>query len=205
MIIQKITIISTILLVIVVLIIISKTKFRKKINLGEEKVNNVLNKLSGYKLLSDIMIKRDIATSQIDHILIGKKGIFVIETKDYSGLIYGEEYSKYWTQIINRNKNQFYNPISQNYGHVKALEEYLHKKDIFISLIVFTDKSKLKKVKTETPVIQLKKLKKFIKRYSSDIKISKEEIGEIYNLVKRANINSTRERKKHVKRIRNTY
>ncbi|GAA0751097.1 hypothetical protein [Clostridium sartagoforme] len=54
-------------------------------------------------------------------------------------------------------------------------------------------------------MIQLKKLKKFIKRYSSDIKISKEEIEEIYNLVKRANINSTRERKKHVKRIRKTY
>jgi Nuclease-related domain len=199
--IQKIILVILILVIIVIVALIKKRRWKKEINKGEEEVNEVLEKIPRYKLLSDIMIKRENGTSQIDHVLIGKKGVFVIETKDYSGSIYGEQYSKYWTQVLNRNKNQFYNPIRQNYGHIKALEEYLGKRDIFISVIVFTNKSKLKKVKTETSVIQLKKLKKFIKKYPSDIKLSKEEIENLYNEIKKGNIDNIRARKKHVKRI----
>lgn len=186
---------------IFIFFLIRKERNIKRINIGEQEVNNLLSKIKGYKLLNDIMVKGEKGTSQIDHILIGKKGIFVIETKDFSGLIYGDQYSKYWTQIINRTSNEFYNPIRQNYGHIKSLEKHIKRKDIFISVIVFTNKSKLKKVKTETPVIQLYKLKRFIKRYKSDIRLSKKEIDEIYNLIKKSNINSKRERKKHVKRI----
>ncbi|MBE6052642.1 MAG: NERD domain-containing protein [Clostridium sartagoforme] len=194
----KIVIIAILILLVILL---KNRKNTRKINLGEQEVNKVLSKIKRYKLLNDIMVRNEKGTSQIDHILIGKKGIFVIETKDYSGLIYGEEYSKYWTQVINRNSNQFYNPIRQNYGHVKALEKYIKRKDIFISLIVFTNKSKLKKVKTETPVIQLNKLKRFIKKYKSDVKLSKREIEETYNLIKKSNIDSRRARIKHAKRI----
>ncbi|GAB6169573.1 hypothetical protein JCM1393_20330 [Clostridium carnis] len=202
MIIQKIIFIIAIILII---IIIKKLNRRKEINFGEEEVNKILRKFHRYKLLSDIMIKRDNGTSQIDHILISKKGIFVIETKDYNGLIYGDQYSKYWTQILYTEKNSFYNPIRQNYGHIKALEEYLNEKDIFISVIVFTNKSKLKKVKTDTPVINLKKLKRFIKKYKSDIELSKEEIEYFYNVIKNGNIDSNRARKKHIKMIRRKY
>lgn len=194
----KIVIIVALILLV---IIVKNRKNTKIINLGEQEVNKILSKIKGYKLLSDIMIKNEKGTSQIDHILIGKKGVFVIETKDYSGLIYGEEYSKYWTQVINRTSNKFYNPIRQNYGHVKSLERCIKRNDIFISVVVFTNKSKLKKVKTETPVIQLNKLKRYIKRYKSDIRLSKNEIDEIYNLIKKSNIDSNRARKKHVKRI----
>ena len=195
---EKIVIIVALILLV---IIVKNRKNTKIINLGEQEVNKILSKIKGYKLLSDIMIKNEKGTSQIDHILIGKKGVFVIETKDYSGLIYGEEYSKYWTQVINRTSNKFYNPIRQNYGHVKSLERCIKRNDIFISVVVFTNKSKLKKVKTETPVIQLNKLKRYIKRYKSDIRLSKNEIDEIYNLIKKSNIDSNRARKKHVKRI----
>ncbi len=194
--------IVTIIAVVILLVIIVKRKRNsRKVNIGEVEVNNILNKINRYKLLSDIMIEGKNGTSQIDHILIGEKGVFVIETKDYSGLIYGDEYSKHWTQIINRNSNQFYNPIRQNYGHIKALEKCIKRKDIFISLVVFTNKSKLKKVKTETPVLQINKLKRFIKKYKSDVKLSKKEIEEIYSLIKKSNIDSSRARKKHVKRI----
>lgn len=52
-------------------------------------------------------------TSQIDHIVINKRGIFVIETKNYSGMIYGTENQLEWTQVLNygKVKNHFYNPI----------------------------------------------------------------------------------------------
>lgn len=188
-------------MVVISIIVVFKRRKVNDINLGEEEVNKVLSKLSGYKLLSDIMIRKEDGTSQIDHILIGKKGIFVIETKDYSGTIRGEEYSKYWTQTINKRKNHFYNPIRQNYGHVKSVENLIKEKDIYISLIVFTNRSKLKGLKTDTPVIQVKKLKKFIRKYKSDIKLSNDQIEDIYKCLKKGNVQSSRARRKHVKRI----
>ncbi|VYT71099.1 NERD domain-containing protein [Clostridium tertium] len=188
-------------MVVISIIVVFKRRKVNDINLGEEEVNKVLSKLSGYKLLSDIMIRKEDGTSQIDHILIGKKGIFVIETKDYSGTIRGEEYSKYWTQTINKRKNHFYNPIRQNYGHVKSVENLIKEKDIYISLIVFTNRSKLKGLNTDTPVIQVKKLKKFIRKYKSDIKLSNDQIEYIYKCLKKGNVQSPRARRKHVKRI----
>lgn len=189
------------ILLILIIILISINRKRKKINPGEKEVKDILSRIKGYKLLNDIMIKSNNGTSQIDHILIGKKGIFVIETKDYSGMIYGDEYSREWTQVINSKKNKFYNPIRQNYGHIKTLEKYIDRKNIFISIIVFTNKSTLKKIETDTPVIQVKKLKRFIRKYKSNNMLTKEEIDNMYNLIKKNNINSNRERKKHVKRI----
>ena len=191
---------------IVLILIIFIYKLRKKqrlkaLNKGEQEVINILNKIKGYKLLNNIMIKNDKGTSQIDHILIGKKGIFVIETKDFNGIIYGDKYSKYWTQILNKTNNKFYNPIRQNYGHIKALEKCIKTKGIFISVIVFTNKSQLKEIKTNISVIQLKELKGFIKKYKSDKNLSVDEINKIYNLIKKSNIYSNRARRKHIKRI----
>ena len=193
-------IISVLILSLIVIMIFRRRKI--ELNQGEIEVNEVLEKIKGYKLLSNVMIKRESGTSQIDHILIGKKGVFVIETKDYNGKIYGDQYSKYWMQKLNGRKNTFYNPIRQNYGHVKALEEVLNRRDIFISLIVFTNKSKIKKVKSEIPVIQVKMLKKFIRKYKTDIGLSKDEISEIYDAINRKNIISNRAIRKHVKRLR---
>ena len=198
---EKQMIIILIGLIILALLILKRRKRYIIENEGEREVAEVLKKIKGYKLLNDILIKNQDKTTQIDHVLIGKKGIFVIETKDFSGIIKGEEYSKVWTQIIKGYSNEFYNPIRQNYGHIKALENLTKKRNIFISTIVFTNKSKLEEVNTDTAVIQLKDLKKFIKKYPSNININKEEIECIYNLIKKNNINSNRIRKKHIKNI----
>lgn len=189
------------LIIILAILILKRRKSYIIENQGEREVAEVLKRIRGYKLLNDILIKNKDKTTQIDHVLIGKKGIFVIETKDFSGTIKGKEYSKEWTQNLNGYTNEFYNPIRQNYGHIKALENLTKRRNIFISTIVFTNKSNIKEVNTETPVIQLKDLKKFIKKYPSDININKEEINSIYNLIKKNNINSKRIRKKHVKNI----
>ena len=166
--IQKISFLLIVLLLIIVLII---KKANKKVNQnqGEIEVNKVLEKIKGARLLEDVMVKRSKGTSQIDHILITKKGIFVIETKDFSGKIIGEEDSKFWLQKLRFKENYFYSPIKQNYGHVKAVEEIIKRRNICISLIVFTNKSNIKKIKSETDVIQLKNLKKFIRRYKNNL------------------------------------
>lgn len=78
-------------------------------------------------------------TSQIDHVVINPNGVFVIETKNYSGRIYGNESQMKWTQVLNygKVKNHFYSPEKQNQTHIYAIREIL-KQDIPIcSVIVF--------------------------------------------------------------------
>ena len=123
--------------------------FYKKIAgfLGEFFVRTELNKLpkENYLILNNIMISSSKGTNQIDHIVISKYGIFVIETKNYAGLITGNEYKDKWTQHLGKNKYSFHNPIHQNYGHIKALEEILKlKEDKFISIICMSNQAKIK-------------------------------------------------------------
>ncbi len=80
-------------------------------------------------------------TTQIDHILLSPYGIFIIETKNYKGWIFGGERQKMWTQKIFKNSYKFQNPLHQNYKHQKVLEtvlsdivasEYLHSVIVFM-------------------------------------------------------------------------
>lgn len=75
--------------------------------------------------------------SQIDHVVITPQGLFVIETKNYTGEIKGTRESKSWT-VSNRFK--MYNPFMQNYGHIQAIKSLLpnYQKSRFISLVSFT-------------------------------------------------------------------
>jgi len=78
-----------------------------------------------YILLNNITLPDGDGTTQIDHILLSPYGLFVIETKNYRGWIYGEEKQKMWTQKIYKNNYKFQNPIHQNYKHIKVIETYL--------------------------------------------------------------------------------
>lgn len=87
-------------------------------------------------------------TTQIDHVILSPYGIFVLETKDYQGWIFGLEYDKTWRQTFSRYKQyEFQNPIRQNFKHIKVLQHVL--KDVvdpqyFYSVIVFTARSQFK-------------------------------------------------------------
>ena len=53
-----------------------------------------------YHLMNNITLPFKDGTTQIDHILVSRYGIFVIETKHYKGWIFGDENSKNWTQVL---------------------------------------------------------------------------------------------------------
>lgn len=120
--------------------------------LGESEVNKMLVKLfkhTKFYLFSDIIIPLTDDSTQIDHVVISKYGVFVIETKNYSGWIYGTEKSSTWTQVIYKKKYQFQNPLHQNYKHLKVLEAILSLKEHELtSIVVFADKCEFK---TEMP------------------------------------------------------
>ncbi|MFD1437930.1 NERD domain-containing protein [Acinetobacter sp. ANC 4282] len=106
-----------------------------------------------YILLNDCTLPDEQAgTTQIDHILLSPYGIFIIETKNYKGWIFGSERQKMWTQKIFKKSYKFQNPLHQNYKHQKVLElvladiiapEYLH------SIVVFMPDCEFK---TDMPV-----------------------------------------------------
>lgn len=83
-------------------------------------------------------------SAQIDHIVINRYGIFVLETKHYKGLIVGREHDSQWRQVLGKKQIPFQNPLHQNHGHIKALEELLQlPSSVFQSVIVFTNAERL--------------------------------------------------------------
>ena len=93
-----------------------------------------------YRILNDVYLPLpDGTTTQIDHIVVSQYGVFVVETKTYSGWIFGDEKSKEWTQAIYRKKSRFQNPMRQNYRHVCALADNLGiDKSYFTGVVAFT-------------------------------------------------------------------
>ncbi len=78
-----------------------------------------------YHSFGNFIIQDESGSTQIDHIIVSKYGIFVVETKDWSGWIFGDERAAYWTQSIFGNKTRFQNPLRQNYRHKMSLSKYL--------------------------------------------------------------------------------
>lgn len=149
--------------------------FYKKIigKIGELDVSHELNKLPNnkYSIINNAMLYDENGKShQIDHIVFSKFGIFVIETKNYEGLIKGNTYDKQWVQILGKTKNSFYNPIHQNYGHIKVLEEKLNiKENKFISIVCFSDKAKLSITGNGNVINTSDLVSKIMNEYTEDI------------------------------------
>ncbi|MGF1822712.1 NERD domain-containing protein [Vibrio alginolyticus] len=108
---------------------------------GEFLVNRLLSKLpeSDYTPIKDVTLPTNDGTTQVDHIVVSRYGIFVVETKNMKGWIFGSARQKQWTQKIYRHSSKFQNPLHQNYKHIKALEtllgcseEHLHSVIVFI-------------------------------------------------------------------------
>ncbi len=127
-------------------------KYRRWVveNIGEALVRQALEEYCENKdahVLNCATLRlEDGSTTQVDHILISTKGIFVIETKHYSGWIFGSQTSKLWTKIIYNNKYSFQNPLFQNYKHIKEIQrifDFLNPKLIH-NIVVFSGDSNFK-------------------------------------------------------------
>ena len=100
-----------------------------------------------YRVFNDLFLPRPDGkgTTQIDHVVLSPFGIFVIETKNYAGWIFGDEDSRFWTQVIYRKKCRFQNPLHQNALHVSALVKATGlPRDCFHNLVYFVGAATLK-------------------------------------------------------------
>jgi len=168
---------------------------------GEKRVNKSLLKLpqDKYQILNDIMLRNVNGTTQIDHVVLSEYGIFVIETKNYDGLIYGSEKDRMWTQVMNKNsKFRFMNPLRQNYGHVKELQELTGEKHIE-SIVAFAGG----RIMTDVPpnVIMLKDLNRYVERFTEPV-IPQDNVALIKRRIEEANITDKNDRKEHVRAVK---
>lgn len=123
-----------------------------------------------HTVINDITLPlEDGGTTQIDHIVVSSFGVFVIETKNMSGWIFGSEHQAKWTQTIHRSKYPFQNPIRQNYKHTKTLAHLLNMPhERFHSVVVFTSNAELK-TKMPNNVGHLKEMMVYIKSFNEEV------------------------------------
>ena len=131
-----------------------------------------------YKFLFNLYIPRENnKTSEIDMVIIHPKGLLVVESKNYSGWIFGNENNKQWTQVLpagkgRSHKEYFYNPIMQNAAHIRAIRKYINDTIPIYSIIAFSDDCTLKDV-------TVKNNKVIVDYYSCIYKEIKNRLAEI--------------------------
>lgn len=169
--------------------------------IGEYQIAQILNTLPReYQVFNDIYLSNNDMTTQIDHIVVSIYGIFVIETKNYKGQIYGNNNSEYWTENFYGKAYKFYNPIKQNHSHIKALQKLLRIPfDTFISIIVFSNNATLKCDSLEN-IIYSFELKEFIKGYKKPI-FNVDDVKKISAKLLQYNINSEDIKEVHIKNV----
>lgn len=127
--------------------------------LGEFLIYKVLESLAPpRKFLFNLYLpKWNGATTELDVVLLHESGIYVFESKNYGGWIFGSEKQQYWTQTLpagrgQSQKHRFYNPILQNSGHLDRLYQILHPVRLlsgpppYYSYIIFSNRCQLKDV-----------------------------------------------------------
>jgi len=104
-------------------------------------LRNVLDN-SIYCLVENVILPVPNGTTQIDLIVCSVFGIFVVEVKNFNGLIHGDANAAQWFHFSSGGFHAFRNPLRQNYGHVKAMAEFLNlPESAFVPAVFFVGNS----------------------------------------------------------------
>ena len=150
-------------------------------------------------------------TSEIDVLMIADSGIYVFESKNYSGWIFGSEKSKTWTQTLpngkKSRKEHFYNPIMQNKTHIKWLQNLIGTEFPVYSVIVFSERCTIKKMdvtSSDVKVIKRDRLNRVVKEIKKEngTKLSEEQISHLYEQLYPYTQVGEDVKKKHIERVR---
>ena len=165
---------------------------REKGRIGEQIIEDNINKNIDiyHKIIRNVILNKDGKETEVDIILITCTGIFVIESKNFNGYIFGNNKHQKWTQVLSKaNHNVFDNPIKQNEYHIDFISNNLNlDQSYFHSYIVFGDNSKLQDITIgqdklyDIKVINNKDLIEnlLFDIHKDDIKLSHEQIDKMY-------------------------
>lgn len=180
---------------------------------GEYLTFRLMERLPGkLRILTNLYIpKSDGTTTEIDLLLVDPTGIYVFESKNYSGWIFGTEKDKNWTASLNGHvKNKFQNPISQNRGHINALAKVFPKVDrgLLYSYIVFSERCELKKTPASSPEAVITKRNHLENILRNDINarqqmLSPEQVDELFEKLSQFANADEAVKAKHIEQIEN--
>lgn len=164
---------------------------------------NLMLDQNRYHLIKNVTLPTDKGTTQIDHVIVSTYGVFVVETKNMKGWIFGRTNQPMWTQKIYKHSTKFQNPLHQNYKHVKTLgsllgldEQQIHSVVVFVGDCTF---------KTEMPANVTSGMRyiRFIKSKKSSV-LSESEVQGIINKIESRRLTpSFKTNREHVKHVKN--
>ena len=153
-----------------------------------------------YHRFHDVIIPSSHGTTQVDHILVSPFGVFVVETKNYKGWIYGSADQSTWTQVIYKSKHKFQNPLRQTHRHKKVLSKYLGVKESTIQPVIsFVGDVEFK---TELPSNVLRSgLSSYIKQFG-EVVFSDEDVERITGLLSNVKSESKISKSEHIQSLK---
>ena len=175
---------------------------------GEKKVAFLLRDLEhdNYQVFNDLLIKKGNYTTQIDHIIISRYGVFVLETKNVHGKVYGSGTSEYWKQYLPdtgyrrygiTQKHQLRNPLWQNAGHINSLRRHVFGYHVPIyGIVAFSDDTDLF-VTAEQPVMKMSGIVPYIRTFQDEV-LSSDKMDFYIQRLSEVISTSEADRKEHI-------
>lgn len=175
---------------------------------GETYVSRLLSGLpSEYRCLNDLLIRYKGHTLQIDHLVVSPHGVFIVETKNFRGKVYGSFGDRNWLQVLNGKKRQFYSPVRQNYRHVEVISDICGIKTGKVqSVVVFVGRCELH-LKEVCNTISSKELQEYIMKFR-EYRLGSGDIERVCRRLEKRNITSPYLRRCHqvyAQRIKQKY
>lgn len=172
---------------------------------GEKIVSRVLRSaLAGkeYHILDDLMLPVSNRTTQIDHVVLSPFGIFVVETKNISGWIFGNADQRTWTQVLHRKKYKFHNPIWQNHGHVKVVQSLLGVEEQYVyNVVAFVGSAEAKTAMPSNVAWGMADLGRLVGSRNNRV-FSSEEVADFERKIKHASLENSRSQKReHIRNV----
>ncbi len=153
-----------------------------------------------YRRFHNVILPGRSGTTQIDHLLVSVFGLFIVETKNKTGWIFGSADQAKWTQTLYKRKYSFQNPLRQTYRQKKVLAEYLNINESIIHTVVYFVGDC--KFKTPMPAnVMSSGLRRYIRLYRERI-LSPEEAKRIVLILEQHIAESSITRRDHVRSLR---
>lgn len=194
------------LVIVLLLVVTVKTPWFKGV-MGELKVKVLmrffLNK-DDYQVIHDVTLPTEDGTTQIDHIVVSKFGVFIVETKNMKGLIFGTARQKQWTQVIYKYKGKFQNPMHQNYKHTKTFTRLTGIDESLVYPVVTFVGDSTFKTKMPESVTTAYSLIRYIKSKRETVFTAAQQqqiIDTVHELMLERGFKTNRAHRKHVKKI----
>ena len=176
---------------------------------GEKQLERKLNRLripGAIKVFRDCLLKTSWGSTQIDAIAVTRFGIGVFENKNYSGKIFGKPDHQNWRAVYGSKEHQFYNPISQNDTHIRAIKDLL--KDQYpdipcFSAVVFSNSAKFRLKKCQDlHVCHMKDISKVVKKQLGPEILTDEQVREISSILEKQFVKDKDARKEHIESVK---